>query len=102
MTDALSAMEYPHWLLVAGTLLVLLGFIGLAYLQRKSTEVNLTEMANENERRRPELEPNLAQTQTNRKANLAEQTRDRWAHKHRGTKEEPLDDRSQLSEKKPE
>jgi hypothetical protein len=29
MTDTLSAMEYPHWLMVAGAVLVVLGFIGL-------------------------------------------------------------------------
>ena len=25
MTDAISAMEYPHWLIVAGAILVVLG-----------------------------------------------------------------------------
>ena len=34
MTDALSAMEYPHWLIVAGAILVVFGFIGLAFRQR--------------------------------------------------------------------
>jgi hypothetical protein len=27
----LSAMEYPHWLMVAGAVLVVLGFIGFAF-----------------------------------------------------------------------
>ena len=46
MTDALSAMEYPHWLIVAGAILAVLGLIGLAIRQRKSAEVKLPEMAN--------------------------------------------------------
>jgi hypothetical protein len=31
----LSDVQYPHWLMVAGALLVLLGFVGLAF--RKSS-----------------------------------------------------------------
>jgi len=93
--DAFSAMGYPHWLIVAGTLLVLLGSIGLAYRQRRRRQVELTEIANENEQARPEFEDNLAQTQANRKAKLAEQTKDRW------TKQEPSDDRPQLSDRRP-
>jgi hypothetical protein len=27
----LTAMQYPHWLMVAGAVLVLLGFIGFAF-----------------------------------------------------------------------
>jgi hypothetical protein len=34
----LSAMQYPHWLMVAGAILVVLGFIGFAL--RKNTEPN--------------------------------------------------------------
>ena len=34
MTDALSAMEYPHWLIVAGAILVVLGLVGLAFRKR--------------------------------------------------------------------
>jgi hypothetical protein len=34
VTDALSAMEYPHWLIVAGTILLALGIVGLAFRQR--------------------------------------------------------------------
>ena len=93
--DAFSAMGYPHWLIVAGTVLVLLGSIGLAYRQTKRSQVELTEIANENEQARPEFEDNLAQTQANRKAKLAEQTKDRW------TKQEPSDDRPQLSDRRP-
>ena len=30
MTNAFSSMEYPHWLIVAGAALLILGFIGRA------------------------------------------------------------------------
>jgi hypothetical protein len=36
----LSAMEYPHWLMVAGAVLVVLGFIGLALRQKKDVELD--------------------------------------------------------------
>ena len=47
------------------------------------------------EQARPEFEDNLAQTQANRKAKLAEQTKDRW------TKQKPSDDGPQLSDRRP-
>jgi hypothetical protein len=31
MTDALSELEFPHWLMVAGAVLMVLGFIGFAF-----------------------------------------------------------------------
>jgi len=34
VTDALSAIEYPHWLMVAGAILVVLGLIGFALRKR--------------------------------------------------------------------
>ena len=34
----LSAMEYPHWLMVAGAVLVVLGFIGFAFSQNRTVE----------------------------------------------------------------
>ena len=36
MNDMLSAMQYPHWLMVAGAVLVLLGFIGLAFSRNRN------------------------------------------------------------------
>jgi hypothetical protein len=38
MTDALSAMEYPHWLMVAGAVLVVVGFIGVAFRKNRNAE----------------------------------------------------------------
>ncbi len=34
----LSAIEYPHWLMVAGAVLVVLGFIGFAFRQNRTVE----------------------------------------------------------------
>jgi hypothetical protein len=31
---ALSSIEYPHWMMIAGVLLLTLGFVGLAWGQR--------------------------------------------------------------------
>jgi len=77
MRDALSAMQYAHWLIVAGAILVLLGFIGLAF-RRRMAPLESTEVANRNEQRRSEFGAEIAQA--NRKAKLAEQTKDRWAN----------------------
>jgi hypothetical protein len=74
--DAFSAMEYPHWLIVAGAILVVTGIIGLA-LRQKLAPVETRGVANGNEQRRSEFEAETAQT--HRKVKLAEQTRDRWA-----------------------
>ena len=76
MTDAFSAMEYPHWLIVAGSILLVLGFIGLA-LRRRSAPVEPTEASDGNEQRRAEFDAEI--TKANRKAKLAEQTKGRWA-----------------------
>ena len=38
MTDALSALQYPHWLMVAGAVLVVLGFIGFAFSRNGNPE----------------------------------------------------------------
>jgi hypothetical protein len=34
----LSGMEYPHWIMVAGAVLVVLGFIGFAFSRNKDAE----------------------------------------------------------------
>jgi hypothetical protein len=38
MTEALSLMEYPHWMMVAGAVLVAVGFIGLAFHRNGNVE----------------------------------------------------------------
>ena len=91
MTDALSSMEYPHWLIVAGVLLLVLGFVGLALFQR-GVEAELRDTASD----QGPSEPELAETQgVDRKARLEEQKGDRWADKDRGA-EEPLNDRPKI------
>ena len=79
MTDAISALEYPHWLIVVGAILVMLGFFGIAFRQGKGVEVI-------------DESTELAPTQANRKAKLAEQTRSRWAKSKTAAKVEPPDD----------
>ena len=34
VTDVLSAIEYPHWLIVAGAILVMLGLVGFVFRRR--------------------------------------------------------------------
>ena len=98
MRNAFSSMEYPHWLMIAGAFLLVLGFIGLALRQRSPPE--LEEMATVEGP--SESEPELVQSRAdNRKAMLAEQARERWAQNKDRNTEEPLNDRSKVSEKEP-
>ena len=34
--SALAAMQYPHWLMIGGAVLVALGFVGFAFRQNKN------------------------------------------------------------------
>ena len=34
----LSAMQYPHWMMVAGAVLVILGFVGFAFRQNRNID----------------------------------------------------------------
>lgn len=34
--STLAAMQYPHWLMIGGAVLVALGFIGFAFRQNKN------------------------------------------------------------------
>jgi hypothetical protein len=93
MTNVFSAMEYPHWLIIAGAILLMLGFVGLA-LRQRAVEAEIDDMASDQEP--SELEAELAQTQgADRKSKLEEQKRDRWADRDRGSKE-PLNDRPKI------
>ena len=67
-------MEYPHWLMVAGAILVVLGLVGLAF-RRRLAPLEPTEGS----KRQSDFETQI--TQANRKAKLAEQTKGRWADK---------------------
>ena len=94
MTNVFSSMEYPHWLIVAGAILLMLGFVGLA-LRQRGVEPELKEASDEGP---SEPEAELAETKgADRKAKLEEQKRDPWAGagKDGGTKE-PLNDRPKI------
>jgi hypothetical protein len=59
--SAFSSMEYPHWLMIAGAALLVLGFVGLlVFRQREDAE---GEIANGDEQRRSEFEDEPVQTQ---------------------------------------
>jgi hypothetical protein len=94
MTNAFSSMEYPHWLIVAGAVLLVLGFVGLALRQRGNEAAD--DMVSEHEQEWSESETELAQTQAaDRKAEREERKRDRWANNDRDTNE-PLNDRPKV------
>jgi hypothetical protein len=38
--SVLSGMQYPHWLMVAGAVLVVLGFVGFAFRQNRNIELD--------------------------------------------------------------
>jgi hypothetical protein len=94
VANAFSSVEYPHWLIVAGAVLLVLGFVGLA-LRQIGNEAD-DDMVSELEQGWSESETELAQTQAaDRKAEREERKRDRWANNDRDT-DEPLNDRPKV------
>ena len=47
MLHLLSDWEYPHWMMMAGTILVALGFMGFAFRQNRNGPVNEPSRARE-------------------------------------------------------
>ena len=95
--NAFSSMEYPHWLIVVGAVLLVLGFVGIA-LRRRAIKGDLDEdMASDQGQREPEAELGEAQG-ADRKAKLEEQKRNRWAARERGSNE-PLNDTPKIYDK---
>jgi hypothetical protein len=88
---ALSSMEYPHWLIIAGAILLMLGLVGLA-LRPRSVEADPGDMTNDQEPSEPEADLNPVEVY-NRTAK--EKRRDRWAEKFGGD-EEPIDAKSKI------
>ena len=80
---ALSSIEYPHWLIIAGTLLLVLGFAGFAWGHRGGAESYAG--ASEQEPPKPEADVDPVEVY-NRTAK--EKRRDRWAERF-GAPEEP-------------
>jgi hypothetical protein len=83
MTSALSAIEIPHWLIMAGSLLVALGLVGLS-LRRESYPVEPDAIAGE--RKVFELEGDLAQADD---PSETKTRRDRWAERRLEMKDAP-------------
>ena len=55
MTNAFSSMEYPHWLIIAGAILLMLGFVGLA-LRQRGVEADPSDKASDQEPSDPEAD----------------------------------------------
>jgi hypothetical protein len=96
MANAFSSMEYPHWLIIAGAVLLMLGFVGLA-LRQRGVEAEPDDMASKHDQGWSESEAELAEG-ANRKAEREERKRDRWANNDRDT-DEPLNDRPKVTYK---
>lgn len=91
MTDALSSMEYPHWLIIAGAILLMLGLVGLA-LRPPSVEADPSDMTSDQESSEPEVDLTPAQVY---ERTAKEKRRARWAERERDL-EEPADDRPSI------
>jgi hypothetical protein len=93
MTIALSTMEYPHWLMLAGALLVMLGLAGIV-LRPRTVEAETVAIASEQEP--SELAAELDQVEVyNRTAK--QKRRDRWAE-GAGDSKEPLNSSTELGQ----
>jgi len=75
MTNVFSSIEYPHWLIVAGAALLMLGFVGLA-LRRRAVEAEPSAVASDQKLFEPEAEHAPEADRT-----AKEMRRDRWAER---------------------
>ena len=94
MTDALSSMEYPHWLIIAGAILLVLGFVGLA-LRPQSVETAPSDMRNDQEPSEPGANSTPAEVY---ERTAKEKRRARWAEREHTLKEPASDGPSILDE----
>ena len=83
MTDALSSMEYPHWLIIAGAVLLMLGLVGLA-LRPRSIEADASDVTNDQEPSEPEADLTPAEVY---ERTAKEKRRARWAEREHDLKE---------------
>ena len=91
MTSALSSMGYPHWLIIAGAILLMLGLVGLA-LRQRSLETHPNDMTNDQEPSEPEAD--LTPTEVYERA-AKEKRKARWAEREREL-QEPANDRPSI------
>jgi uncharacterized membrane protein len=91
---SLSSIEYPHWLMIAGVLLLMLGFVGLA-LRQRSEEAEPLAIAGDLWLSEPEAGLDEVEVY-NRTAK--EKRRDRWAESF--ADEEPIDAKSKIQDSK--
>jgi hypothetical protein len=76
--DAFSSLQYPHWLIVAGAIVLVVGLLGLAFRPRNG----LTEIEEAAVEDKPWLlDPEPAEAAADRGAILEENRRIRWARK---------------------
>jgi hypothetical protein len=94
MTDGLSLMEYPHWLMIAGAILLMLGLVGLA-LRTRSVEADTSDMADDQEPSEPEAD--LTPAEVYERA-AKEKRRSRWAESDREL-EQPATDKPNIFSK---
>ena len=83
---ALSSIEYPHWLMIAGALLLMLGCVGLALRQRGGGAHPLAS-GGDSGPSEPEADPNQVEVYHRKEK---EKRRDRWADRF-GDSDEPLE-----------
>lgn len=89
MTEAVAWMEYPYWLLIGGSVLMLVGLIGLA-LQREAAGAGPADMANSEDLAEPE--DSLTPVEAYNRA-TKEKRKVRWTENQSETKE-PANDRA--------
>ena len=80
-------MEYPHWLIIAGAILLMLGLVGLA-LRPRSIEADPSDMTNDQEPSEPEADQTAAEVYERA---AKEKRRARWAERERELKEAASD-----------
>jgi hypothetical protein len=88
----LSSIEYPHWLMIAGALLLVLGFAGLVWRQRGLAE----SYAGASEQKPPEPEADVDPVEVYNRT-TKQKRRDRWAERF-GDSEEPSISREELGQ----
>jgi hypothetical protein len=91
MTNAFSSMGYPHWLIAAGAILLMLGLVGLA-LRQRSLETHPKDMTNDQEPSEQEAELTPIEVY---ERDAREKRKVRWAEREREL-QEPANDKPSI------